>query len=278
MNLSTIEKKNLIERDNPCLSITRQCDLLSLSKGALYYEPVPIDPQTLVLMDLIDREYLRHPFYGGRKMTVYLKNAGHRVNVKRVRRLMRMMGLKAIYPKKRLSANIVIHPRYPYLLQDLVINHPDQVWCSDITYVRVGRGFVYLTVVLDWYSRYVLSWRLSTSLMADFCVEALDEALEKSLPKIFNVDQGPQYTCEDFLALLKRKHIQISMDSRGRYYDNIMVERLWRTVKYEEIYVKEYQTVREVIQALQAYFHFYNTERFHQSLNYKTPQEVYYCH
>jgi putative transposase len=278
MILSTVEKKQLIDRNHPYLSVTRQCELLSLSKGALYYKPVPIDSYSLILMDLIDKQYLKSPFYGSRKMTIYLNRKGYKVNRKRVQRLMRIMGIKAIYPNRSLSANKASHPVYPYLLKGLQITRPDHVWCSDITYIRLNKGFIYLTAVMDWYSRYVLSWDLSNSLLSEFCVGALSKALKKSHPEIFNVDQGSQFTSEDFLNLLIKYRIRISMDSKGSYYDNIMIERLWRSVKYEEVYLHEYRTVRDAYQSLNAYFHFYNSERFHQRLQYRTPEEVYYQH
>ena len=275
MILSTAEKKEFIERNHRDLSLTKQCELLSLSKGAYYYEPIPMSPYNLMLMDLLDNQYLETPFYGSRKMKQCLLHKGHKVNRKRVQRLMRLMCLKAIYAKKNLSVRNQAHKIYPYLLKGLNINHPNHVWCSDITYIKMSKGFVYLTAVMDWYSRYVLSWRISNCLMATFCVDALDEALKRSHPEIFNVDQGSQFTSEDFINVLRGNHIQISMDSKGRYYDNIMVERLWRTIKYEEIYLKDYQTVRDVEHSLKDYFHFYNTRRYHQSLKYKTPKEVY---
>jgi putative transposase len=234
-----------------------------------------MDPYNLLLMDLIDRAYLDHPFYGARKMVIVLSHQGHHVNVKRVCRLMRIMGIRAIYPKRRLSTPGESHVRYPYLLKDLPITHSDQVWCSDITYLRIGRGFVYLTAIMDWYSRYVLAWRLSNSLMADFCVDALLDALYHGQPEIFNTDQGSQYTSEEFLTPLHDRSIRISMDSRGRYFDNIMIERLWRTVKYEEIYLRDYRSIKEARSSLSRYFSFYNEGRFHQSLNYQTPKEVY---
>lgn len=275
MNKPSAEKRDLIEKGHATLSITKQCELLSLSKGGLYYEPVPIDAYNLLLMDLIDREYLAHPFYGGKKMVIILEKLGHHVNVKRVRRLMRLMGIKAIYPQKKLSIPANNHPRYPYLLKGLAIDHPDHVWCSDITYLRIGSGFAYLTAVMDWFSRYVLSWRLSNCLLADFCIEALHDAFNHGTPEIFNIDQGSQYTSTDFLSSLTSRHIKVSMDSRGRYFDNIMIERLWRTVKYEEVYLKEYTSIREARESLKSYFTFYNERRIHQSLSYKTPAEMY---
>jgi len=210
-------------------------------------------------------------------MTAHLRRAGEAVNPKRVRRLMRLMGLEAIYPKKRLSISGEGRKRYPYLLKDLTIERPDQVWCADITYLRLRRGFLYLAAVMDWHSRYVLSWELSGSLEADFCLQALQEALRNSAPEIFNTDQGVQFTCEAFTGTLAAQGVRISMDGRGRCYDNIFVERLWRTVKYEEVFLRDYADPVEARQGLEAYFRFYNQERPHQALGYRTPAEVYFA-
>ena len=265
----------MIDKDYKKISLTRQCELLNVSKGTLYYEPVGIDPYNLGLMDLLDRQYTELPFYGSRRMTAWLKREGHPVNRKRVQRLMRLMGLEAIYPKPNLSKRRQDHKIYPYLLKGVKIVKPDYVWSTDITYIRVGRGFVYLTAIIDWFSRYVVSWRLSNTLEPDFCVDALNEALAQSQPQIFNTDQGSQYTSEQFLAPLIDHGVQISMDSKGRALDNIFVERLWRTVKYEEVYIKEYRTARDAYLSLKKYFLFYNNERLHQSLDYMTPAEVH---
>ena len=224
----------------------------------------------------IDEAYTRWPFYGVRRMTAWLRREGESVNPKRVRRLMRLMGLEAIYPKKRLSLPDKQNRRYPYLLGGVVIDRPDQVWGADITYIRLERGFAYLVAVLDWFSRYVLSWRLSESLGEAFCVRAVEEALVLGLPEVFNTDQGAQFTSEAFCGLLERSGVRISMDGRGRVFDNIFVERLWRTVKYEEVYLKDYGNVREGRTNLSAYFRFYNQERPHQALAYRTPAEVYF--
>ncbi len=226
-------------------------------------------------MRLIDEEYTRHPFFGVRKMTEWLRGGGYAVNEKRVRRLMRQMGIMAIYPKPRLSAAGSPRAAYPYLLRGLSVVRPDQVWATDITYVRMRKGFIYLVAVMDLFSRYVLSWEVSTSLETAFCLSALDHALDRSTPEIFNSDQGVQFTSEDFTGRLKRSGIRISWDGKGRAFDNIFVERLWRSVKYEEVYLKEYSTVREAVRELHAYFRFYNTERLHQSLEYETPWNVY---
>ena len=267
----------MIEMGYPQLSVRRQCELLGVSRAGLYYRPAGESAENLRFMRLTDETYTLRPFYGVRKMTAHLRRAGEAVNPKRVRRLMRLMGLEAIYPKKRLSIAGEGHKRYPYLLRDLVIDKPDQVWCADITYLRLRRGFLYLAAVMDWHSRYVLSWELSGSLEADFCLEALEEALHKGPPEIFNTDQGVQFTCEAFTGALEAQGVRISMDGRGRCYDNIFVERLWRTVKYEEVFLRDYADPVEARQGLKAYFRFYNEQRPHQGLDYRTPAEVYFA-
>ena len=267
----------MIEVGQEVLSVRRQCELLGLSRRGLYYRPVGESAQNLQLMGIIDETYTQRPFYGVRKMTAHLRLADHEVNPKRVRRLMRQMGLEAIYPKKRLSLAAEGHKRYPYLLRDLLIDRPDQVWCADITYLRLRRGFLYLAAVMDWHSRYVLSWELSGSLEADFCLQALQEALRQGTPEIFNTDQGVQFTCEAFTGALEGQGVRISMDGRGRCYDNIFVERLWRTVKYEEVFLRDYADPVEARQGLRAYFRFYNAQRPHQALDYRTPAEVYFA-
>jgi len=226
-------------------------------------------------MKLIDRQYLATPFYGARKIAAWLKSQGQRVNRKRVRRLMRIMGLKTIYRRPRTSKPAPCHKIYPYLLGGMKITRPNQVWAADITYIPMARGFLYLVAIIDWYSRYVLSWKLSNTLDADFCVKALEEALEKGRPEIFNTDQGSQFTGEAFTGVLKQHGIRISMDGKGSYNDNLFIERLWRSVKYEEVYLKAYQDGREARIGLGNYFRFYNTERPHQTLGYRTPAEVY---
>jgi len=226
-------------------------------------------------MNLIDEEYTRHPFYGSRKMVVFLDHEGHPVNRKRVQRLMREMGIHGICPGPNTSRRRMEHTVYPYLLKDLSITRPNQVWSADITYIRLLQGFAYLVAILDWYSRYVLSFRLSNTLETAFCTEALDEALDISAPDVFNTDQGCQFTSTDFTGALEKRKIRISMDSRGRAFDNIFVERLWRSVKYEDVYPKGYQTMTEAQEGLRRYFQFYNNQRFHQSLDYRTPKEVY---
>jgi len=249
--------------------------LLDISRSGLYYQPVGISEEDLTLMKLIDRQYLNTPFYGARKIAAWLKSQGQRVNRKRVQRLMRLMGLKAIYRRPRTSKPAPGHKIYPYLLGGLRITRPNQVWAADITYIPMARGFLYLVAIIDWYSRYVLSWRLSNTLNAGFCLEALEEALRKSKPDIFNTDQGAQFTGEAFTGLLKQHGIRISMDGKGSYNDNLFIERLWRSVKYEEVYLKAYQDGRDARIGLGNYFRFYNTERPHQTHGYRTPAEVY---
>lgn len=226
-------------------------------------------------MRLIDEQYTRTPFYGIRRMKVALQEQGYRVNQKRVQRLMRRMGIEAIYPKPKLSQHNEGHKIYPYLLRGLEIDQPDQVWATDITYIRMPRGFVYLVAIMDWFSRYVISWSVSVTMDVYFCLEALDKALRQGKPGIFNSDQGSQFTSREFTGLLLGADIRISMDGRGRVFDNIFIERLWRSVKYEEVYLKEYQDVLSCIAGLQGYFRFYNDERPHQALGYRTPKEVY---
>ena len=227
-------------------------------------------------MKLIDRQYLATPFYGTRKIVAWLNNKGYKVNRKRVRRLMRIMGLKAIYRRPRTSKPTPGNKIYPYLVNGIEITRPNQVWAADITYIPMAKGFLYLVAIIDWYSRYVLSWRLSNTLDADFCAEALEEALRKGRPEIFNTDQGSQFTSEAFTGLLERHGVRISMDGKGRYNDNLFIERLWRTVKYEEVYLKAYQDAREARVGIGEYFRFYNATRPHQSLSYLTPAEVFY--
>ena len=226
-------------------------------------------------MRLLDEQYTRTPFYGVLKMTAWLRENGHPVNCKRVRRLLRLMGLEAIYPKPRLSLLSPGHQVYPYLLRGVRVTHVNQVWSADITYVRLLGGFVYLVAIIDWYSRYVLSWEVSTTLESEFCVSALNRSLQVAKPEIFNTDQGSQFTSCAFTGILKEREIAISMDGRGRALDNIFVERLWRSVKYEDVYIRDYETAPQAIVGLGRYFKFYNRERLHQSLDYKTPEAVY---
>ena len=258
------------------VSVARQCDLLGLARSTLYYAPVADDPEDLALMRLLDEQYTRTPFYGVRRMTHWLRGEGHGVNPKRVRRLLRAMGLEAVYPKPRLSQAAPGHRIYPYLLRGMTILRPNQVWSTDITYIRLVQGFVYLVAVLDWFSRYVLAWSVSNTLDGGFCIETLRQALAAyGPPEIFNSDQGVQFTSEAFTGILASAGVAISMDGRGRALDNVFVERLWRTVKYEEVYLKDYAGVPSAVTGLGAYFAFYNGERRHQALGYQTPQAVY---
>jgi len=270
-------KRQMIDLENTVLPINLQCRLLELSRSSYYYRPQPESELNLHLMDLIDRQYTKRPFYGARQMTESLRRQGHWVNHKRVERLMRKMGIMAIYPRPRTSIKDDSHKIYPYLLRDLAIIYPNQVWCADITYIRMRHGFLYLIAIMDWFSRYVLSWELSNTLDVHFCLEALDQALRIAKPGIFNNDQGSQFTSSAFTGLLEQNNIRISMDGRGRAFDNIFIERLWRTVKYEEVYLHDYQDGVDAYFALEKYFRFYNEERFHSSLDYQTPSEVYYA-
>ena len=258
------------------IPISRQCELIGLNRSTLYYNPVSISPYNQLLMNLIDEQYTKTPFYGAPRMTVWLKTQGHNVNHKRIEGLMKLMGIQAIYPKKNLSKANSQNRVYPYLLKGLSINRPNQVWASDITYIRMRRGFIYLVAIMDWFSRFVLSWFTSITLDNEFCIRALQKALTKAHPEIFNTDQGAQFTSDEFINLLNKNNIRISMDSRGRAFDNIFVERLWRTVKYEEVYLKDYLDPWEAQNSLDDYFNFYNTERPHQALGYRTPYEVYF--
>jgi putative transposase len=275
LDCSIDDKRALVESSHPQLSLRRQCQLLGVARSSLYYEPQPDSYEDLLVMRLLDEQYTRTPFYGIRRMTAWLHQQGHAVNHKRVQRLLRRMGLEAIYPKPKLSQPAAGHHIYPYLLRDVRVERVNQVWSSDITYVRLVSGFVYLVAVIDWFSRYVLSWEISVTMDSDFCVSALERALVIGQPEIFNTDQGSQFTSQAFTQRLLEREIRISMDGRGRALDNIFVERLWRTVKYEDIYLKEYARVPEVKGGLGQYFRFYNSERLHQSLNYKTPAAVY---
>lgn len=228
-------------------------------------------------MNLIDQEYTAHPFYGSRRMAAWLYAQGYIVNRKRIQRLMQFMGLEAIYPKPNLSKADTRHKKYPYLLRDLKVGFPGHVWSTDITYIRLSGGFAYCTAIIDWFSRYVISWRVSNTLDNSFCLEALEEALENGRPEIFNTDQGVQFTSSAFTSILERFAIKISMDGKGRALDNIFVERLWRSLKYEDIYLKDYISVKEARQGIDKYFHFYNNERLHQALDYRCPRDVFFC-
>jgi putative transposase len=266
----------MVDRKDP-LPVTRQCELLDLPRSTFYHTPQPVSDEELALMRLIDRCHLKYPFYGSRRIRDWLEDHGHTVNRKRVQRLMRTMGLVALYPKRNLSLANHAHKVYPYLLRNLVIDRPNQVWATDITYIPMRRGFVYRVAIMDWHWCKVLSWRLSNTLDTRFCVDALEEAIETyGAPEIFNTDQGSQFTSEDFTSVLKKRGIKISMDGKGRWLDNVFVERLWRSVKYEEVYLKAYDTVRTARRSLGNYFEFYNTERRHQALDRRTPDSVYF--
>jgi putative transposase len=255
--------------------VRRQCALLGLNRASLYYEPAGEAPENLRLMRLIDGEYTEHPFYGSRRMTAWLRRRGEAVNRKRVQRLMRLMGLEAIYPKPRLSAAGRGHRIYPYLLRGVRVERPDQVWGADITYVPLAAGFMYLAATIDWYSRLVVAWRLSNTLDGAFCLDMLAEALSRGRPEVFNTDQGAQFTAEAWTSRLEAAGVAVSMDGRGRCLDNVFVERLWRTVKYEDIYLQGYEAVPDLEGGLGRYFGFYNEERPHQALDDRTPGQVY---
>jgi len=267
----------LIDKDNLVLSLRKQCQLLQINRSNLYYQPAGETAENLYLMRLLDEQYTKTPFYGVLKMTEFLRSSGYPVNPKRVRRLLRIMGLEAIYQKPNLSQPQPDHLIYPYLLRGVAVERCNQVWSCDITYIRLQHGFVYLLAVIDWYSRYVLDWALSTTLEADFCIETVGRLLERRSCEIFNTDQGSQFTTPRFTEPLLDKGVKVSMDGRGRALDNIFVERLWRTVKYEYVYLHELASVSEARCGLAQFFKFYNNERFHQALNYKTPAQIYVC-
>jgi len=257
-------------------SIRRQCELLGVSRSSVYYEPVEPDAEELELMRRIDEIHLKFPFFGSRSIARELGKKGERVNRKRVQRLMRLMGLESVAPKPNTSKPNEEHPVYPYLLRGVTIDRPNQVWAADITYIPLARGFAYLVAIMDWASRRVLSWRLSNTLDASFCVEALQDALSRfGCPEIFNSDQGSQFTAKDFTDVLLAKDVKISMDGKGRCIDNVFVERLWRSLKYEDIYLKAYTNLVEARAGIAAYFRFYNTRRSHQALGYQTPAGFY---
>ncbi len=265
----------MVEADHPQLSVRRQCELLGLSRASRYYEPAGETAENLRLMRLIDEEYTAHPFLGSRRLTKWLMEQGEEVNRKRVQRLMRVMGLEAIYPKPKLSAAGRGHRIYPYLLRDVRIQRPDQVWSTDITYVPLACGFMYLAAIIDWFSRYVLAWRLSNTLDGSFCLEMLDEALRRGRPEVFNTDQGVQFTSAAWTGRLETAGVSVSRDGKGRCLDNVFVERLWRSVKYEDIYLWRYESVPQLQQGLGQYFPYYNEKRQHQALDYRTPAAVY---
>lgn len=269
-------RRSMVEPNHDVISVRRQCELLGLSRSACYYRPAGVSAEDLERMRIMDEVFTKHPYYGARRLRDELNARGDGVWRDHVRTVMRRMGLEAIYPKRRLSAPNKENRVYPYLLRKLVIGRPDQVWCSDITYIRLHSGFAYLVAVMDWHSRYVLSWELSMSLEGGFCIAALKAALTVSTPEIFNSDQGSQYTSEAFTKELLDTEVRISMDGRGRAFDNIMIERLWRTVKYEEVFLKDYASFFAARDSLEAYFNFYNGERRHSGLDGKTPSAVYW--
>lgn len=257
--------------------IYRQCELLGISKSAAYYDPIPVSPEDLILMRFIDKNHTDFPTYGTRTMSAQLTlDVKYPVGRKKTGRLMEEMGIEAIYPKPKLSLNNKSHPAFPYLLKDLLIRKSNQVWSADITYIRMKFGFLYLVVFMDWYARYILSWQLSDSLKTDFCLDAANQALKINIPDIVNFDQGVQFTDEEMIAIWQNQETQISMDHKGRCFDNIFTERFWRTLKYEEVYLRDYQTVKEANESIGEYIEKYNTRRLHQSLGYKTPANIYY--
>jgi len=269
-------RRGLVQREGSLLSISRQCAALSLPRSTFYYQPEPVPAEDLALMRLIDETYLKYPFYGSRKMVEALGRMGQVVNRKRVQRLMQEMGLEALAPKRSLSRSGKGHVKYPYLLKGLEVTRANQVWASDITYIPLAAGFAYLVAIIDWFSRIVLAWRMSNTLDTVFCIEALREALETwGTPEIFNSDQGAQFTAAEFTDILKSQQIQISMDGKGRCLDNVFVERLWRSLKYEDVYLHSYEGPRDARQGIGAYFTFFNDKRFHQALGYRTPLSVY---
>jgi len=268
-------RRGLIEPSHPGLSVVQQCRLVDLHRSSYYFQAATESPENLEIMRLIDEKYTKHPFYGSRKFIPYLEEQGFNVNKKRVLRLMRLMGISPIYPKPNLSKPAQGHKIYPYLLRDLPIVGPNQVWSTDITYIPMKGGFVYLTAVIDWFSRFVLAFELSNTLDSAFCIRALLSALETSQPAIFNTDQGSQFTSLDFTTILKDRGIKISMDGKGRAIDNVFIERLWRSLKYELIYLKDIDSVSQLYGELSSYFKFYNFERHHQALDYRRPADLY---
>ena len=270
------ERLALVDHDDPEVPVVTQCRLLKVARSTLYYRPVPVSADDLAVMRRMDELHLTWPFYGSRRMAAVLRREGWAVNRKRAKRLMRVMGIEAIYQKPNTSKGHPDHKVYPYLLRGLAIDRPNQVWCADITYIPMAKGFVYLVAVMDWFSRRVLSWRVSITMETDFCVEALTEAMERyGQPEIFNTDQGVQFTSASFIDELADRGVRISMDGKGRYLDNIFIERLWRSLKYEEVYLKAYASVAEARRNLGEWLAFYNDVRPHQSLDYRTPREVF---
>jgi len=269
-------RRERVERDHPALSRSQQCRLLGISRGSLYYTPRGESEANLELMRVIDAQYLKTPWYGSRQMARSLRRLGHDVGRRRVRRLMRVMGLSSVAPGPNTSRRCPTHPVYPYLLRDLVVDRPNQVWCADVTFVPMAHGFVYLVAIMDWYTRHVLSWRVSTTQDTAFCLEALDEAIERyGTPEIFNTDQGSQFTSRDWTAALTRSDIAISMDGKGRWLDNVFIERLWRSLKTECVYLNAFESVRDANDQIACWIAYYNDERPHSALNGRTPGEVF---
>ncbi len=274
--MSQIARLSLIDRADVDLSIVAQCRLLKVARSTLYWRAAAVSEDDLRLMRRLDEQYLRTPFYGSRRMVAELHREGEAVNRKRVRRLMRLLGLEAIYQKPNTSRRHPEHKVYPYLLRGLVIDRPNQVWCADITYIPLAKGFVYLVAVMDWFSRRVLAWRLSIGMETDFCVEALQEAMDRyGQPEIFNTDQGVQFSSAAFIDELAAHGVRISMDGKGRFLDNIFIERLWRSLKYEEVFIKAYASVAEARGGIGGWLIFYNEARLHQALGYRTPREIF---
>lgn len=274
--LSNDQKRSLIEPEYELISIGRQCELLFFSRSMYYYKPVGESQLNLDIMRKLDEQYTAAPFYGVLRMTEYIRSLGYQIDGKRIRRLLRLMGILAIYPKRKTSIPNLEHKIYPYLLKGMKIERANQVWSTDITYIPMEKGFLYLVAIIDWYSRYVLSWRISNTMETSFCIEALQAALSHGQPEIFNTDQGSQFTSTDFTKHLVKNQIKISMDGKGRCMDNIFVERLWRSVKYEYVYLNSIPDGKVLWHGLDDYFRFYNQQRFHQSLEYKTPEQVYF--
>ncbi len=273
MKISDLKK--LIAHSNLKITISRQCELLGLSKSAYYYKPKEECSENLLYMRLLDEQYLKTPFYGVARMHAFLRNLGYQVNIKRVRRLLREMGIEAIYSKPKLSKANLEHYKYPYLLKGLSISKPNMVWSTDITYIHKAHGFLYLSAIIDWYSRYIVAWEISNSLDVSFCIETLEKALEINKPEIFNTDLCSQYTSSEFVNILKSNNIKISMDGKGRAIDNILIERFWKSIKYEYVYLNEIETGQELWSGVNDYINFYNNERLHQSLGYKIPLDFY---
>jgi len=269
-------KKEMVDKEES-LSIVKQCEILDIPRGRLYYKQVELSEKDLDILSKLDEIYTEDPSYGTRRMKMTLKKVhGVKIGRRKLKTLMGILNISAIYPKKNLSQPNLAHHKYPYLLRNVPITRVNQVWSTDITYIKLKKGFVYLTAVIDWYSRFVLSWKLSTTLDRQFCIDVVKEALTKyGQPDIFNTDQGSQYTSSEFIEILKEKDIKISMDGKGRALDNIFVERLWRTVKYEDVYLKGYENVKECKKGLEKYFDKYNNRRLHQSLEYNYPTDIY---